>query len=248
MGTSSGYQMWVPLSRLGLGLAFLLLAVAVQAQQGLSRAEVKKYLQTRIEVADLQNEYKANADQYDNVVQAFYRARGRLVVERGYASAEAFDEMKQRIWAAYGSMDEYEEIERRIRERQRKSNGEDGKGDAEAQKPKRRGQFSEEEKRRRMLAHIDQLPISEEQKKVMLAQLEAMPRRTELHRQIQQDSQRAEKRRLTFEQVQTQHERERMAQLERNRADWPAVRHYRDTIDAIVDWYNGNTDKRPVVK
>lgn len=132
--------------RFGLFAAFMCFIAAAQAQQqGLSRAEVKKYLHTRIAVAELQSEYKANAEQYGNVVHAFYQARDRLVVERGYASGEAFDAMKRRIWTAYNSMNEYE-------------------------------------------------------------------------------------------------------RLEQNRADWPAVRHYRDTIDAIVAWYNGNTDKRPVLE
>lgn len=142
-------------TRFGLLAALLLLTGVAQAGLGLTQAEVKHYLQTRIEVADLQNDYKANADKYDNVVQAFYRAREHLVKERGYADGAAFDRMKMRIWAAYNNMDEYQ---------------------------------------------------------------------------------------------QSEHERQRMTQLEKNRADWPAVRHYREAIDALTNWYNGNTDKRPVVK
>lgn len=76
----------------------------------LSKALVEDWIHTRIETATLQNEMKANADRYKNVVQAFYKEREVLLQSRGWEVSK-FEEVGKRITAALSAMDMAEELE-----------------------------------------------------------------------------------------------------------------------------------------
>lgn len=70
----------------------------------LTEKRVKHWIKTRIAVAKLQNKMKASAGEYDDVVQAFFEERKKLLKSKGWA-VEDFDEAKERINAAISAMD-----------------------------------------------------------------------------------------------------------------------------------------------
>jgi hypothetical protein len=95
----------LPLIALGL-----MAAVAHAADTTpLTGEQVADYIQTRIETAKLQNRMRANADEYQDVVHAFYRERGELLHRRGWTE-DGFDDTQKRIIAAESAMEEAENL------------------------------------------------------------------------------------------------------------------------------------------
>lgn len=75
-------------------------AATAQAVDGpLQRQHVRDYIRLRIETHQLQKKMEANADQYDNVRQAFFRRRAKLLEREGWGP-DAFDALKKRITRA----------------------------------------------------------------------------------------------------------------------------------------------------
>lgn len=75
----------------------------------LAKQKVGYWIKTRIAVAKLQNRMKANAAEYDNVIQSFYAEREVLLKSRGW-SVQDFDVAKNRIHAAISAMDIADEL------------------------------------------------------------------------------------------------------------------------------------------
>lgn len=85
---------------LGAGLLFVPFASAQTAVEGpLQRQHVRDYIRLRVETHQLQESMKANADQYDALIQAFYERRAKLLKKEGWAP-EAFDALQKRIMRA----------------------------------------------------------------------------------------------------------------------------------------------------
>ena len=86
-------------------LTGLLLAVSAVAQAApLTEAQVTDYIETRIATNRLQMDMKANADQYDNVVQSFYKKRKTLLNNRGWTVSD-FESVQSRVLRARSAMD-----------------------------------------------------------------------------------------------------------------------------------------------
>jgi hypothetical protein len=81
-----------------VGVSLLLgRSATAQAVDGpLQRQHVRDYIRLRIETHQLQKKMEANADQYDNVRQAFFRRRAKLLKQEGWGP-DAFDALKKRI-------------------------------------------------------------------------------------------------------------------------------------------------------
>ena len=87
----------------------------IAADAPLSQGKVEDYIETRIETKRLQDRMRANADQYDDLVRAFYRKRAELLRARGW-SPDGFDATQERIFRVQGQMERAPEL----RERKRK--------------------------------------------------------------------------------------------------------------------------------
>ncbi len=70
----------------------------------LTKQKVRNWIQTRIATAKLQNKMKANASNYDDVVQAFFAKRKTLLQSRGW-TVDEFEIVEKRIGAATSAMD-----------------------------------------------------------------------------------------------------------------------------------------------
>lgn len=76
----------------------------------LTEQKVKDWIRTRIAIAKLQNQMKANGADYDAVVKEFFNEREILLESRGWSVAK-FDAVKERIHAAITAMDMEDELE-----------------------------------------------------------------------------------------------------------------------------------------
>lgn len=86
---------------LGVGLP----AACAQAPDGpLQRSHVRDYIRLRTDIHQMQEKMKANADQYDDVIQAFYQRQAQFLQSEGWTQ-DGFDAVEQRILAAEGAMD-----------------------------------------------------------------------------------------------------------------------------------------------
>ena len=83
-----------------LALWVLVISQVSQAAEPLSSNDVNKWMETRIATHKLQNRFRAEADQYDDVVVAFFKARDRYLQQVGYTRAR-FEEHEQRIAEAH---------------------------------------------------------------------------------------------------------------------------------------------------
>lgn len=80
----------------GVSLVLGRTATAQAVDGPLQRQHVRDYIRLRIETHRLQKKMEANADQYDNVRQAFFRRRAKLLKREGWAP-DAFDALRKRI-------------------------------------------------------------------------------------------------------------------------------------------------------
>lgn len=72
---------------------------AQRSERALTRQDVRDYIRLRIETHQLQQKMKANADQYGDVIQAFFKRRAALLKKEGRAP-DAFDALQKRIMRA----------------------------------------------------------------------------------------------------------------------------------------------------
>lgn len=103
IATHSDYAAVFDSTKQGLNLSDGIQAYG-QDSLTLSTDKVEDWIKTRIKVAQLQNRMKANAGEYDNVVQSFYGKREELLTSQGWTVTD-FDEVKERIHAAISAMD-----------------------------------------------------------------------------------------------------------------------------------------------
>ena len=83
-----------------LGLCFFSQTAVAQAVDGpLQRQHVRDYIRLRVETHQLQEKMKANADQYDALIHAFYERRATLLKQEGW-TPDAFDALQERIMRA----------------------------------------------------------------------------------------------------------------------------------------------------
>ncbi len=105
----------------GLCAAFLLvLTTNINAQQeirSLSTFEVESWMKTRIETHKLQREYRANAEKYDSVVEAYFKARDEYLVNNGW-DVQEFKDIESAIYDTIGGIDEQESIDEEKKELQ----------------------------------------------------------------------------------------------------------------------------------
>lgn len=85
-------------------------AIAAVDSLQLTKQKVRDWIETRIATNKLQNKMKANAAQYDDVVQAFFAKRKTLLQSRGWTVGE-FESVEKRISAATTAMDIAEDLE-----------------------------------------------------------------------------------------------------------------------------------------
>lgn len=102
-----------------VAVCMLLLSVASQLVQAepLTAAEVKTWMETRIATHRLQNQFRANAEAYDDVVVAFFQARDRYLQTVGYSRAR-FEDHERRIAEAHDYILEREDLAAQRRARQ----------------------------------------------------------------------------------------------------------------------------------
>lgn len=79
-------------------------AVAQRSERALTRQDVRDYIRLRIAIHQKQEEMKANADEYDGVIRAFFRWKSEYLQERG-SSRERFDTLERRIMDAETAME-----------------------------------------------------------------------------------------------------------------------------------------------
>lgn len=92
-------------------LILLLSSLSIPSKAGaladsvqLSKQKVRDWINTRIATAKLQNKLKANATDYDNVVQTFFTKRETLLQSKGW-TVDEFEAVEKRINAATSAMD-----------------------------------------------------------------------------------------------------------------------------------------------
>lgn len=76
----------------------------------LTEQKVRDWIKTRIATNKLQNKMKANAPEYDDVVQAFFAERKTLLQSRGW-TVDEFEAVEKRIGAATSAMDMADDLE-----------------------------------------------------------------------------------------------------------------------------------------
>lgn len=79
-------------------------AVAQRSDRALTRQDVRDYIRLRIAIHQKQEEMKANADEYDDVIRAFYQWQSEYLQERG-RSRESFEALERRIMDAETAME-----------------------------------------------------------------------------------------------------------------------------------------------
>lgn len=86
-------------------LGSALSAAYAQAPDGaLERSHVRDYIRLRTHVHRMQEEMKATADQYDDLLHPFFRRQTQFLQSKGWTQ-DGFDSVEQRILAAKGAMD-----------------------------------------------------------------------------------------------------------------------------------------------
>lgn len=83
----------------------------------LTEEKVKNYIETRVKTHDLQLEYKVKADQYDDVIVAYYKARNERLTSQGW-TAEEFDATEEWILGVVSSIKAQEELEKENADRE----------------------------------------------------------------------------------------------------------------------------------
>lgn len=76
----------------------------------LTRAQVRDFIETRIETNKLQLQMKRNAAQYTDLPRAFFEKRNALLRERGW-NPEFYDEVQKRVMAAQSALDIKDDID-----------------------------------------------------------------------------------------------------------------------------------------
>lgn len=84
----------------------------------LTKEKVKNYIETRVKAQDLQLEYKAKADQYDDVIVAYYKERNEWLPSQGW-TGEEFDATEEWILGVVNSIEAQAELDLENSEREK---------------------------------------------------------------------------------------------------------------------------------
>jgi hypothetical protein len=76
----------------------------------LTKEKVKNYIETRVKTHDLQLEYKAKEDQYEDVILAYYKERNEWLPSQGW-TGEEFDATEEWILGVANSIEAQEELD-----------------------------------------------------------------------------------------------------------------------------------------
>lgn len=85
-------------------------ATAHANDTGLTKSQVRDFIETRIETNKLQMQMKRNAAQYDDLPRAFFKKRSALLRERGW-DPEDFEEVQKRVMAAQSALEIKDDID-----------------------------------------------------------------------------------------------------------------------------------------
>lgn len=194
---------------------------AFAADEPLTSDEVKHWIETEIEVVELQMEYKANAAEYDDVIAAFFAAMDELVIERGYASRDAYDARAERIYAAVNAMEEQERLDRERAERAAGPSEEEKDSAAIAEL-------------KAMIKDIEESPyLTPEQKQDSIAAMEEAMGVT-----LDNDT----------DAMQDEVDAAQQAAIDKTKPDWPAVEPWVDELNQLTSWAAGNRPDAPVIE
>ena len=83
----------------------------------LTKEKVEKYIETRVKTHDLQLEYQAKSDQYDDVIVAYYKERNEWLPSQGW-TGEEFDATGEWINGVINSIEAQTELNREKAERE----------------------------------------------------------------------------------------------------------------------------------
>jgi len=137
-----------------LGLCFVSQTVAQAVDGPLRRQHVRDYIRLRIETHQLQQKMKANADQYDDVIQAFFTRRAALLKEEGWGP-DAFDALQKRIMRAEKALEMVaDSVEYRTRLQNKRKAVERSKHYSDTEKEEALAQIARQDSIRRA-RHID---------------------------------------------------------------------------------------------
>ncbi|NHK27895.1 hypothetical protein FF098_008275 [Parvularcula flava] len=193
---------------------------AFAADEPLTSDEVKHWIETEIEVVELQMDYKANAAEYEDVIAAFFAAKADLVTDRSYASNDAYDARAERIYAAVNAMEEQERLEQERAERAAEPSEEEKDSAAIAEL-------------KAMIRDIEESPyLTPEQKEESIAAMEEAMGVT-----LEHDT----------EAMQGEVDAAQQAAVDATKADWPAVEPWIEELNHLTDWAAGNRPDAPVI-
>lgn len=193
----------------------------------LTEVQVRRFMKTELAVNRLQKQIMARAGEFNQLergeVKVFYEKRKPLVESYGW-DLDDFEEVRKRVFAARSAITEYEDFKK------------DQPGNRE-QVAENNLDEQEAESQKAYQEMIDQIKendyLSEAQKKTMIDQIEEMQERTKgMGAQVSK--------------AKKEYRQTRYEDITRNRADWPAVRPYLDTLQHLTDWYSGNRSDPPV--
>lgn len=124
--------------------------VNAQAVDGpLQRHHVVDYIRLRIETHQLRQKMEANAEQYDDLIDAFFERRAKLLKNEGW-EPDAFDALEKRITRVQNALDMVaDSAEHRSERREELSNIEESSYLTEKQKAKMRAQLARQDSVRR---------------------------------------------------------------------------------------------------
>ncbi|MFT7080807.1 MAG: hypothetical protein ACJAZC_002359, partial [Cryomorphaceae bacterium] len=83
----------------------------------LTKEKVKNYIKIRVKTHDLQLEYLANSDQYEDVIVAYYKERNDWLPSQGW-TAEEFDDTEEWIKGVVNSIEAQAELDIENNERE----------------------------------------------------------------------------------------------------------------------------------
>ena len=76
----------------------------------LTRHDVAKYMHLSVQITRTQNEMKAHADQYDNVIQAFFKKEAQILADNGWTEKH-YKAVENRIMAALDGLEQQQDLD-----------------------------------------------------------------------------------------------------------------------------------------
>ncbi|MGD8380326.1 MAG: hypothetical protein PVI56_12040 [Gammaproteobacteria bacterium] len=86
------------------GLALLGSPLLAQAGAPLTKHDVVQYMHFEVRITKTQNDMKAHAAQYDNVIQAFFKKEDAILAEKGW-TRDRYKDVQSRIFQVLDAME-----------------------------------------------------------------------------------------------------------------------------------------------